>query len=134
MAFSMVMLKSSRSIGFVAKSNAPLFMAVRIFPISPYADTMIHFRAGFLNSLILVSNVNPSISGILISLSIMLMSGCSSNTLSASMPLCAKKNSYSPLRIFLLKYCVNSISRSNSSSTLKIFTAIIYIFKFIRQI
>jgi hypothetical protein len=32
--------KSSKSIGLVTKSNAPRFIAARIFSMSPYADTM----------------------------------------------------------------------------------------------
>ena len=83
---------------------------------------MIHFKAGFCISLILVSNVRPSISGMLMSERIMLISFWLSKMVSASRPLWAKKNSYSPLRIFLRKYCVRSNSRSISSSTLSIFT------------
>ena len=125
MAFSMVRERSSRSMGLVAKSKAPLFMAERILSMSPYADTMMHFSAGFLISLMRVSKVSPSISGMLMSLRMMSKFFFSSISCNASNPLCAKVNSYSPLRIFLRKYWVSSISRSCSSSTLKIFIAIV---------
>ena len=87
---------------------------------------MMHFMAGFCISLILVSSVKPSISGMLMSERIMLMSFSFSINVKASKPLWAKKNSYSPLRIWRLKYCVNSSSRSISSSTLRILTGFMF--------
>ena len=111
--------------GLVAKSKAPLFMAERMLPMSPYADTMIHLSAGLRISLILVSSVSPSISGMLMSLRMMSKSFFSSTICRASSPLWAKENSYSPFLIFRLKYWVSSISRSCSSSTLNILIAII---------
>ena len=36
----MVNRMSSKSMGLVMKSNAPRFMAVRMFFMSPYAETM----------------------------------------------------------------------------------------------
>ena len=84
-----------------------------------------HFRAGFCISLIFVSSVRPSISGMLMSLRMMSKSFSFNSIVSASRPLWAKWKSYSPFLIFLLKYCVNSNSRSFSSSTLSIFIGIV---------
>ena len=53
------------------------------------------------------------------------MSGLLYRMESASKPLWAKKNSYSPLRILRLKYCFISNSKGASSSTLNIFIAAI---------
>ena len=131
MAFSMVRLRSSMSMGFVAKSKAPLFIAWRMFCMSPYALTMITRSAGLRISFTLVNSVNPSISGMLMSDSMISMSGLLYRMESASKPLRAKKNSYSPLRILRLKYCLINASKGASSSTLNIFvTAISLIFSF----
>lgn len=58
-------------------------------------------------------------------------SGVSRSFCKASNPLGAKANSYSPFRICRLKYWVSNTSKSSSSSTLNIFTAIsIVIYEF----
>ena len=112
------------SMGLVAKSNAPLFIACRILCISPYALTIMTRRAGFLISLTRARRVSPSISGILISERTISISGLECRTERASSPFLANKKSYSPLRILRRKYCFMSSSRGASSSTLRILTAI----------
>ena len=126
--FSMVNDKSSKFIGLVMKSKAPRFMAVRMFSISPYAETITDLING-LDSLNRLNKVKPSISGILISLRTISTSGCKRIFSNASIPFTANTNSYSCSRIFCLNFCLISISRSTSSSATKIF-AMSLLFKF----
>ncbi len=60
--------------GLVIKSKAPRFIAVRMFSMSPYAETITDFISG-LDSPSLLSSVKPSISGMLISLKTISISG-----------------------------------------------------------
>ena len=90
MAFSMVELRSPRSMGFMTKSKAPLFIACRMFVRSPYALTMMTWSAGLCISFTFDSIVKPSISGMLMSRRIISMPGVLFSTSSASTPLRAK--------------------------------------------
>ncbi len=79
MVFCTVSSRSAKSIGFVRKSKAPRFMAVRMFSISPYAEMMTDLMAGLFRSLTFSRSVSPSISGMLISDRMTEMSPCSSS-------------------------------------------------------
>ena len=95
---SIVTWRSSKSSGLVTKSNAPRFIAVRMFFMSPYAETITARRSGF-NSAIWDSSVSPSILGMLMSETTMSMSGSPFSTSSASIPFWAKTNEYRPDRM-----------------------------------
>src|SRR5580704_4710588 len=67
-----------------------------------------------------LSNVSPSITGMLMSSSMRSMSGSADSAVSASPPWCAKRNSNSSSRIWARKRCRIRSSKSGSSSTARI--------------
>src|ERR1700722_2757644 len=67
-----------------------------------------------------LSNVSPSITGMLMSSSMRSMSGSADSAVSASPPWCAKRNSNSSSRIWARKRCRIKSSKSGSSSTARI--------------
>ena len=77
----MVSSQSWKSIGLIRKSYAPRFIAIRMFRMSPYADTITIFSSRF-SSLSRDSSVSPSITGMLIS--VMTMSICGSRRIASS--------------------------------------------------
>ena len=116
---SMVTRRSAKSSGLVTKSKAPRFMAVRMFSMSPYAETMTQRRLGSTLA-ICASRVSPSIFGMLMSDSTMSMSSCCSSSSRASTPSLANTNSYLPARTSRRMRCRISGSTSGSSSTTRI--------------
>ena len=120
MVFRTVSSRSAKSIGLVRKSNAPRFIAVRMFSISPYAEMITDLIAGLFRSPTRSSSVRPSISGMLISERMTVMSLCSSSFRRACTPFCANSNVSSFSRICLRKRCLMRTSRSGSSSTTRI--------------
>ena len=87
----MVIRKSSKSIGLVTKSKAPLFIAPRMFCMSPYAETITARTLGSTEG-ICSSKVSPSITGMLMSERTISISLSSLRRSSASAPLWAKTN------------------------------------------
>ena len=85
----MVIWRSLKSTGLVTKSNAPRFMAVRMFFMSPYAEMITERMLGSTLG-ICSSNVSPSIWGMLMSERTMSMSPSSFSRSSASKPFRAK--------------------------------------------
>ena len=88
---SMVTCRSLKSTGLVMKSNAPRFIAVRMFAMSPYADMMTDRMSGFTAGM-RSSSVRPSITGMLISDNTMSMFLSFIKCLRASAPFEANEN------------------------------------------
>jgi hypothetical protein len=100
-------------------------MAARMLSMSPYADTTTAFSIGA-TWVRLVSSVNPSITGMLMSLRTRSMARSWSIIWSASAPLPANLNSNRFSLISLRNRWRISTSRSGSSSTTRILNAMGY--------
>ena len=92
----MVISRSSKSIGFIRKSIAPRFIAVRMFGMSPYAETTTAFSTPC-RSRSLPSSVSPSITGMLMSLSTTSMVGCTSSACKRFLAVMAEEKLELPL-------------------------------------